>query len=591
MKEWRPRSNGSLKANRDIGNISRPKLGSDKGAAVPPVPPRSSFPGVYIEEQPSGVHSIPGVPTSITAFVGRSRRGPVESPVAVSSFADFERQFGRLWNESALGFAVRDFFLNGGSEALIVRLRRSDGGPLRKSDFIGATKAKASKGLYALNKADLFNLLCLPGYKDTGPGFEVDKEVISVAAKYCEARRAVLLVDPPASWRTKEDAKAGVALGVGTTSKNAALFFPRLRQPNPERNNQKEDFGPGGAVAGVFTRTDCQRGVWKAPAGVEATLIGVPELAVRLTDAETDELHPLAVNCLRDFPGTGKVVWGARTLAGSDPAASEWKYIPVRRTALFIEESLYRGTKWVVFEPNDESLWSQIRLNVGAFMQTLFRSGAFQGRSAREAYFVKCDQETNTQDDINRGAVNIIVGFAPLKPAEFVVIKIQQMAGQIETVLRGIASHHRQRGKKGAVRGTSALFVGKSGTGKTIAAEVLGRDLRLDLYRIDLGSVVSKFIGETEKNLDRIFDGAAKRRAILFFDEADALFDKRTEVNDSHDRFANPELDYLLQRMEQYRGLAILATSHKSAVDPAFLRRFRFVVAFPLPTATRARNS
>jgi phage tail sheath protein FI len=550
---------------------------------VPPVPPRS-FPGVYIEEQSSGVHSIPGVPTWIAAFVGRTRRGPVESPVAVSSYADFERQFGRLWKESALGFAVRDFFLNGGSEALIVRLRRSDGGPLRKSDFIGATKEKASKGLYALNRADLFNLLCLPGYKDTGLGFDVDKEVVSAASTYCEARRAVLLVDPPASWRTKEDAKAGVALGVGTASKNAALFFPRLRRPNPERNNQKEDFGPGGAVAGVFARTDAQRGVWKAPAGLEATLTGVPELAVRLTDAETGELNSLAVNCLRDFPGrTGKVVWGARTLAGSDQAESDWKYIPVRRTALFIEESLYRGTKWVVFEPNAEVLWSQIRLNVGAFMQTLFRNGAFQGRSPRDAYFVKCDQETNPQSDINRGVVNIIVGFAPLKPAEFVVIKIQQMAGQIETLLRKIASPHRHRRKKAAGPGTSALFAGKSGTGKRMAAEVLAADLRLTLYRIDLAPVVSKLIGETEKNLDRIFDAGAKRRAILFFDEADALFDKRTEVNDSHDRFANPELDYLLQRMEQYRGLAILATGHKSALDPAFLRRFRFVVAFPLP--------
>ena len=394
---------------------------------MPPVPPRS-FPGVFIEEQPSGGHSIPGVPTSITAFIGRARRGPVESPVAVNSFADFERRFGTLWKESALAFAVRDFFLNGGREALVVRLRRTDGSPLRKSDLIGARKQQANKGLYALNKADLFNLLCIPGYKETGLGFDIDKDVISTAARYCEARRALLLVDSPASWRTKEDAKNGIALGVGTTSKNAALFFPRLRQANPERNNQKEDFGPSGAVAGVIARTDTQRGVWKAPAGLEATLTGVPELAVRLTDAEIGELNPIAVNCLRNFPAAGKVVWGARTLAGSDQAASEWKYIPVRRTALFIEESLYRGTKWVVFERNGEPLWSQIRLSVGVFLNGLFRKGAFQGQTPREAYFVKCDAETTTQNDINLGVVNIIVGFAPLKPAEFVVIKIQQMA-------------------------------------------------------------------------------------------------------------------------------------------------------------------
>jgi Bacteriophage tail sheath protein len=400
---------------------------------VPPVPP-PNFPGVFLEEQPASVHSIPGVPTSITAFVGRARRGPVESPVAIHRFTDFELRFGKLWKESELGFAVRDFFLNGGTEALIVRLRSSAGGPLRKNDFIGAGKERASKGLYTLDKADLFNLLCIPGYKEGGLGFDVDEEVVSAAAKYCEARRALLLVDSPSSWRTTADAKAGIALGVGTTSKNAALFFPRLRQPNPERNNQKQDFGPSGAVAGVFARTDAQRGVWKAPAGLEATLIGVPELAVSLTDAENGELNPLAVNCLREFPVPGKVVWGSRTLAGSDQAAfSEWKYIPVRRTALFIEGTLDRGTKWVVFEPNDEPLWSQIRLNVAAFMQGLFRNGAFQGVTPKDGYFVKCDKETTTQDDINHGVVNIIVGFAPLKPAEFVVIKIQQMAGQIPT--------------------------------------------------------------------------------------------------------------------------------------------------------------
>ncbi|HEX8184297.1 MAG TPA: phage tail sheath C-terminal domain-containing protein, partial [Blastocatellia bacterium] len=139
------------------------------------------------------------------------------------------------------------------------------------------------------------------------------------------------------------------------------------------------------------------------------------------------------ITALRKFPIFGNVSWGARTLEGADQAASEWKYIPVRRTALYIEQSLFDGLKWVVFEPNDEPLWAQIRLNVGAFMQNLFRQGAFQGKTPREAYFVRCDRTTTTQDDINRGIVNILVGFAPLKPAEFVVIKIQQMAGQIET--------------------------------------------------------------------------------------------------------------------------------------------------------------
>jgi phage tail sheath protein FI len=314
--------------------------------------------------------------------------------------------------------------------------RASDGALLEDDDFIGAGKDAAKQGLYALDKADLFNILCIPPYRNDG---DVDVSVVTAAAQYCEDRRAMLIVDPPSEWDSVDavigNAQAtpptGVA-GIGTRSKNAALFFPRLRQPNPLRDNQVEDFVPCGAVAGVFARIDATRGVWKAPAGLEATLVGVQELSVPLTDPENGRLNPLGVNSLRAMPAAGPVVWGARTLQGDDRLASEWKYIPVRRLALYIEESLYRGTQWVVFEPNDEPLWAQIRLNVGAFMQNLFRQGAFQGRSPREAYFVKCDSETTTQNDINLGIVNIVVGFAPLKPAEFVIIRIQQMAGQVE---------------------------------------------------------------------------------------------------------------------------------------------------------------
>jgi phage tail sheath protein FI len=209
------------------------------------------------------------------------------------------------------------------------------------------------------------------------------------------------------------------------------LFFPRLKIPNPLHGNQIEEYAPSGAVAGIFARTDATRGVWKAPAGLDATLNGVPQLKLVLTDADNGQLNQLGINCLRSFPAAGRVVWGARTLRGADQLADEYKYIPVRRTALFIEESLFRGLQWVVFEPNDEPLWAQIRLNAGAFMQTMFRQGAFQGQSPRDAYFVKCDKETTTQNDINLGVVNVLVGFAPLKPAEFVIISIQQMAGQI----------------------------------------------------------------------------------------------------------------------------------------------------------------
>jgi hypothetical protein len=310
----------------------------------------------------------------------------------------------------------------------------SDGLFLTLNDFLPNNAESEKKGLFALEQADLFNLLCIPPYLASSS--DVEPSLVSMAAAYCERRRAMLLVDPPSNWIDKTTAKDEFTDPnddhVGTRSKNAVLFFPRLRQPNPLRDNQMEDFAPCGAVAGIFARTDTQRGLWKAPAGLEASLVGVPQLSVLLTNEENGELNPLGINCLRALPPAGRIVWGARTLQGDDRLASEWKYVPVRRMALFLEESLYRGLKWVVFEPNDEPLWSQIRLNVGAFMQNLFRQGAFQGRTASEAYFVKCDKETTTQNDINLGIVNIMVGFAPLKPAEFVVIKIQQMAGQIQ---------------------------------------------------------------------------------------------------------------------------------------------------------------
>ncbi len=547
------------------------------------MPATLTYPGVYVEEIPSGVHTITGVATSITAFIGRAERGDIDEPIIINSFGDYERNFGSLSLLSPMSFAVRDFYFNGGSQAVIVRVHNGattaritlpsepgsppssnppgdnllvdaaspgawgsrlvamvdhdtkdknspnpdaslfnltiqevdpntnqvlnserflnvsvspsnarfvgrvlaqgsglvripkdnsgvfltpsgrpletvtpssppgsppgpgtqtpvrastsvDGGDVTQAQFDGAGFQANKRGLFALEKTDLFNLLCIPPFSFTS---DVSTALIGAAASYCEDRRAFLIVDPPSSWTTKKTARDQFTDAttdfVGTRSNYAALFFPRLRELNPLHDNQLEEFAPCGAVAGVFARTDAQRGVWKAPAGQDATLVGVPQLSVSLTDDENGELNPLGVNCLRAFPIIGRVVWGSRTLQGADQLASEWKYIPVRRTALFIEESLYRGTKWVVFEPNDEPLWAQIRLNVGAFMQNLFRQGAFQGRTPREAYFVKCDKETTTQNDINLGIVNILVGFAPLKPAEFVVLKIQQMAGQIET--------------------------------------------------------------------------------------------------------------------------------------------------------------
>jgi phage tail sheath protein FI len=500
------------------------------------MPSSLTYPGVYIEEVPSGVRTIVGVGTSITAFIGATGRGPVNDPVVINSFADYERSFGALSPTSTVGYALRDFFLNGGNQAIVVRLTRNgaqaeitvdpggdelpllaaspgawgnalsatvdhdtidpsddtlfnltvvekdgareqhlnlstdenharyvtrvlegsslvrvdsdtvpatrpaegtydatadsgdDGDALENAEYTGSQTDKT--GVYALEKADLFNILCVP--PPTRDGATSDT-VYQEALAYCVARRAFLIVDPGADW-AKDDVVTEVDnLGLsGPGARNAAFYFPRLIAADPLRDNQSASFVPCGAVAGIMARTDATRGVWKAPAGIDAAIAGVRGLSINLTDDENGELNPLGINCLRSFPVFGRVVWGARTLRGADQLADEYKYVPVRRLALFVEESLYRGTQWVVFEPNDEPLWAQIRLNVGAFMQNLFRQGAFQGKTPTEAYFVKCDKTTTTQNDINLGIVNILVGFAPLKPAEFVVIKIQQMAGQVE---------------------------------------------------------------------------------------------------------------------------------------------------------------
>jgi len=299
----------------------------------------------------------------------------------------------------------------------------ADGSVPGIGDLRGSRSAKT--GFYALEDVDIFNLLCFPGQDDPG--------LLAEATSYVEERRAFLIIDLPRTTDNLEDAKAWLGANGSLRHKNAAAYFPRFFSTDPLQNFRIRAFPASGAVAGLYARTDTERGVWKAPAGTEAVVRGSRGLAYTLTDAENGALNPLGLNSLRTFPVYGTVVWGARTLVGADQLASEWKYIPIRRLALFLEESLYRGTKWVVFEPNDEPLWAQIRLNIGAFMQGLFRQGAFQGTTAREAYFVKCDKETTTQNDIDRGIVNIIVGFAPLKPAEFVVLKIQQIAGQIQT--------------------------------------------------------------------------------------------------------------------------------------------------------------
>jgi hypothetical protein len=308
----------------------------------------------------------------------------------------------------------------------------NDGGAPNGTALLG--DAVARTGLFALDAVDIFNILCAPDTMNL-PDNEA-AAFIPQAEGYCESRRAFFILDVPqqaAIRDTVQEIKDWLDGNAGFRHRNAALYFPRPKIPDPVNGFRDRLVPPSGTIAGLYARTDAERGVWKAPAGTEAVLRGVRSLEATLTDDQNGTLNPLAINNLRTFPVYGTVCWGARTLDGADRLASEWKYIPIRRTALFIEESLFRGTKWAVFEPNDEPLWAQIRLNVGAFMHDLFRQGAFAGTTPKDAYFVKCDGDTTTQTDRNLGVVNILVGFAPLKPAEFVIIQIQQIAGKIET--------------------------------------------------------------------------------------------------------------------------------------------------------------
>jgi phage tail sheath protein FI len=587
------------------------------------MPTEFSFPGVFVEEISSGAKAIEGVPTSTAALAGWAPMGPTDRAEWVRSWKDYEQIFGGLDPRSLLGYAVRHFFANGGKDAWIVCVADANTDTILQpntSDFESALlPANGAGGLYHLDHIEIFNLLCVPG--------ETNQVVLKELQHFCRERRAFLIADCPET-ATFATLRNGIQDLKGADSRNSALYFPWINADDGV--GVVRSFPPSGFVAGIYARTDMARGVWKSAAGTSATVNGAVSIA-QLSEQQAGLLNTNAVNCIRAFPGRGIVVWGARTLDGSDMSASEWKYVPVRRLTLYIEESLVRGLQWVVFEPNDEPLWTRIRSAVDTFMFSLFREGALQGQTPREAYFVKCDRSTTSQNDIDNGIVNIVVGFAPLKPAEFVIIKLQQMTAKstssnnegvmatkpvtnaerydpykgfkfrVHPRLRRPTRHelglsedghagldkivehvrrHELLGDVGKVDGT-ALFGGPSGTGKTLAAEVIADELGLELYRVDMSRIVSKYIGETEKHLSRIFAAADAANAVLFFDEADALLGKRSEVKDSHDRYANIEVAYLMQRIEEYKGLTILATNRKRDLDEAFLRRIRFVVDFP----------
>lgn len=314
----------------------------------------------------------------------------------------------------SLGTTGAGSFQGGGADG-------QDGAFPKKSDY--------EKAFTIVDKeVDIFNLMILPRDKDQS---DTDREEVwGPASVFCQQRRAFLIMDPRSSWTSADTVSKEVKnLRTGLVKDYAAIYWPRV---NISTNGSTKAIDPSGSMAGLMARVDSNRGVWKAPAGIEADIRGIRGVEHMMSDPENGLINPEAANAIRVFPN-GIVSWGARTMDGFDNSGNlDYKYVPVRRFALFIEESLYRGLKFAVFEPNDEPLWAQIRLAAGAFMNNLFRQGAFQGQKASDAYFVKCDAETTTQNDINLGIVNVVVGFAPLKPAEFVIITIQQKAGQVQ---------------------------------------------------------------------------------------------------------------------------------------------------------------
>lgn len=326
-----------------------------------------------------------------------------------------ERHFGGLHARSEASYGLLQFFGNGGYDAYVVRTRPG----------AAALRGRASwrSGLFSLLDLDPYaiNLLCVPDAAHlTLRGQEV---VYKTAAKICEHRRAFLLCDMPARIRGYADALSWMQSDANPNSANGAVYYPRLEVQEPGDPNTRRQIATSGTIAGIFARTDTQHGVWHAPAGTEARLRSVKPV-VTVSDPESRALNPRAINLIRTLPSIGTVVWGARTLRGDDAFGDAFKYVPVRRLALHIEQSLYRGLNWVVLGPNEESTWKRIRAATEAFLDGLFRDGALHGSRSNQAYFVRCGRDTMTESDIRNGKTILEVGIAPLRPAEFVLLRL-----------------------------------------------------------------------------------------------------------------------------------------------------------------------
>ena len=378
-------------------------------------------PDIYVEEVAGGSRTISGVGTSTVGVVGRApdRKAYVNEPRALNNWSEFLREFGGASPKSTdLSHAVFGFFQNGGTRCFVVN--------------IGDAKNIAA-GLTALETLDEIAIVAAPGFTDAMS--------YSSLLEHCDLmldRVAIFDTNPAVTkinlltevmLATKEGEKgSGGGKGGSSDKGRAAQYFPRIMVRDPlSDSTEPVEVPPSGHIAGIWARTDATRGVHKAPAN--EVIRGALNVSRRITRAEQEVLNPEGINCIRFFPAEGIRVWGARTLA---PRGNEWIYLNVRRLFNMIEESIAKGTRWVVFEPNDRPLWQDIRRDVSAFLRTLWRDGALMGRTAEEAFFVKCDEETNPPESIDQGRVIIQVGIAPVKPAEFIVFRIGQHSGGVE---------------------------------------------------------------------------------------------------------------------------------------------------------------
>jgi hypothetical protein len=362
----------------------------------------------------TGVPVFAGASTSVAAFLGTAHEGPLNIAAHVFEFGDFVSVFGDLAEDCHLGFAVREFFQNGGSEAFVARI----------ADLYSSLPGDRARhqGLYSLEDVEQFNLLCLPGVDEPA--------VLAEAQLYCAERGAFFIMDAPLAAQTPGDLLTVVSARRFPKSEHAAIYYPWVYVADADGAHRRLA-PPSGGIAGLYARTDAERGVWRAPSGNRAKLVDVQALNYLVSDEESDRLNRAGINCLRMFPDHGAVCWSANTLRKAEQMASEFDHVPVRRMANFIEDSICQGLTWAMFETNGPALWLQIGRQVEAFMHGLFVGGAFQGKTEHEAYLVKCDGVTTRQTDIDLGHVNLVVAFAPLRPNDLVTINIQVLAGAL----------------------------------------------------------------------------------------------------------------------------------------------------------------